>query len=362
MKKTLVIASLLALMLFGCIKVDNYVSVEENSVGAPLEYSKKISIDNIAKINNYLSSIECDACTIIQDNKILVNYGDFNLPMNCASVRKSIFSALYGIAQEKGLINLDATLQDLKIDDDKQPLTEIEKKATIRMLLQARSGIYLPALGESQSNRDLKPKRGSHYPGTYFYYNNWDFNILPIILERVTGKKIGNLIFEWLAKPVGMTHFKPEDVTYEYGDYTEYPQTRVYITSEDLARLGLLYTQNGLWIGVRVIPENWVKESVLRVSKETSEEPGAFDKWKTLWTGYAYLWWTDDINHTIWAAGTGGQFLIIDKANNFTVSIRKNTGISLLGNAVYNFTQKEITKPEADSLYNMVRTIIKIGA
>jgi CubicO group peptidase (beta-lactamase class C family) len=85
---------------------------------------------------------------------------------------------LYGIHVGRGDIDLDATLAELDIDDITPYLTPIEKTATIRDLLLSRSGIYHEAAGESQSMIDLRPERGSHPPGTYFYYNNRDFNAL----------------------------------------------------------------------------------------------------------------------------------------------------------------------------------------
>lgn len=57
------------------------------------------------------------------------------------SIRKTLMEALYGIYHEKGVINLDATMTELGIDDI-DPLSDKEKTATIRHLLEGRSGIY----------------------------------------------------------------------------------------------------------------------------------------------------------------------------------------------------------------------------
>jgi CubicO group peptidase (beta-lactamase class C family) len=332
-----------------CIKVEPYAGenfVNENGVGYQMKTNVFFTEKQNTEIIKTIEENKLDAVTIIKGDEIIFNYGAKNLPMNCASVRKSIFSLLFGIAEAKGIINLDATLNDLGIDDSKQPLTPLEKSATIRHLLQARSGIYLKALGESQNNIDLKPARGSKQPGTYFCYNNFDFNLLPIILEKKTGKKIGELMFEWLAKPLGMTHFKPSDVTYQYGDYTDFPQTRVFISSEDLARLGSLILQDGLWAGNQIVPKEYIINSTSAVSKkataplvEKTNEPNGF------WDGYAYLWWIDDEENTIWAAGTGGNFLVIDKVKNITVVFRNNTGNSIAGSGIYNATERELAFP-----------------
>ncbi len=352
-----IICLIMVLVLQSCLSVSSYLPDgfdKPNGIGKELQQETLLNSTITSQLTGLAKSSYCDAVTILYKDKIIYSYGETKLPLNCASVRKSIYSVLFGIAEQKGIINLDATLASMGIDDAKQPLTATEKTATIRMLLQARSGIYLPALGESQSNRDLKPKRGQYLPNTFFYYNNWDFNILPIILERKTNKKIGQIIDEWLSIPLGMTHFKPSDVTYQYDDYTEYPQTRVYMTAEDLARIGALYVANGTWNGVQLINSSWIEQSTTAVSKKETET--GFDKWADLWDGYAYMWWTDRQEQSFWAAGTGGQFMIVDRPKNLVVVIRKNTGLSLASSAVYNMTEREVTKTNADLIYKLVKS------
>jgi CubicO group peptidase (beta-lactamase class C family) len=63
-----------------------------------------------------------------------------------SSIRKSLLTALYGAPVHDGRINLDDTLEELEIDDD-PPLTQREKQATLRMLLQSRSGVYHSYVG-----------------------------------------------------------------------------------------------------------------------------------------------------------------------------------------------------------------------
>jgi hypothetical protein len=45
-------------------------------------------------------------------------------------------------------------------------------------LLRSRSGVYHPVDFETESMQKGRPARGSHAPGTLWYYNNWDFNVL----------------------------------------------------------------------------------------------------------------------------------------------------------------------------------------
>ena len=119
-------------------------------------------------------------------------------------MRKSILSALYGPHEFSGTIATSKTLGQLGIDDKEPSLTDAEHNATIADLLKARSGIYHPALYETAAMAAKRPKRGSHAPGTFWYYNNWDFNALCTIFENLTGRGIFEEFEDRIAKPLGM--------------------------------------------------------------------------------------------------------------------------------------------------------------
>jgi len=101
-------------------------------------------------------------------------------------MRKSLLSGLYGIYEAEGKIDLSKTLGELGIRDYIR-LTAVEKQATVADLLKARSGVYIPATGEADSMVANRPERGSHAPGTFWYYNNWDFNALGTIFDQGVG-------------------------------------------------------------------------------------------------------------------------------------------------------------------------------
>ena len=79
----------------------------------------------------------------------MMEYGETSTPMNLASIRKSVLSLLFGIAWDRGLIELSQTLDVLGIDEKRTLLTHTEKQATIEQLLQSRSGIYLQSGAET---------------------------------------------------------------------------------------------------------------------------------------------------------------------------------------------------------------------
>ncbi len=203
------------------------------------------------------------AVVIVVDGLILDEWGDTSRHFRAHSMRKSLLNSIFGIHVQEGHIDLDATLEELGIDDN-QPLTASEKQATIRHLLKGRSGIYLPALylGGSLDN----PPRGSHPPGTFFHYNNWDFNVLGTIFEQETGTKLFEEFKRRIADPLQMEDFSVEDCTYFRGSHgdnvnTRFPAYPFRISARDLARFGLLYLRNGQWRGQQIVPAKWIRDS-----------------------------------------------------------------------------------------------------
>jgi hypothetical protein len=118
----------------------------------------------------------------IVGGRVVFEYGNIDTVSYVASVRKSILSMLYGVHVQRGQIDLDATLTTLGIDD-RGSLTAMERQARVRDLLTARSGVFHSAANDGD---DLAraPARGTQRPGTYFLYNNWDFNVLGTYVGR----------------------------------------------------------------------------------------------------------------------------------------------------------------------------------
>lgn len=172
------------------------------------------SSTHLAKARALSKNIDHSAVMIVQNGIVVDEWGDVAIKTPAHSVRKSLLSALIGIAVDEGKIDLSSTLAALKIDDNAPSLTEIEKQATVGDLIKARSGIYHAALYESKRMTDSKPPRGSHAPGTFWHYNNWDFNALGTIYRQETGEDIFEAFERRIAKPLQMQDYVPAD-----GDY-----------------------------------------------------------------------------------------------------------------------------------------------
>ena len=228
--------------------------------------------------------------------RVLVDYGDLRQQSYLASVRKSLLSMLFGIAQAKGEVNLERTLADIGIDDV-GGLTAQEKEATTRDLLGARSGVYHEA---SNGGDDLAsaPARGSQRHGTYQLYSNWDFNALGTIYEKETGRDIYDDLEARIARPIGMQDWD-RSIQRKSGDTTKsvHLAYHVNLSTRDMARVGYLMLRDGRWNGTQVVPAAWVRESTRPVTRVWEMNPARHRNGPF---GYGYLWWVWDGQ---WAAG-----------------------------------------------------------
>jgi CubicO group peptidase (beta-lactamase class C family) len=236
------------------------------------------SSDYLEEVFLYAQDLKSSAVMVIYQGKVLVAWGDIETNYKAHSIRKAFLCALYGINVDRGIIDINKTLGELDIDDI-TPLSTVEKSATIENLLQSNSGIYLPAQGDGHSMKVNKPERGTHRPGEYFHYNNWDFNALGTIYQRVTGNGIFDDFLNEISKPLSMEDFSLDDTQMRTADYTMHDYYFFRISSRDLARFGLLYQQMGMWNGQRILSEEWVKNST-RSYSDTGHG------------GWGYLWAT----------------------------------------------------------------------
>ena len=225
-------------------------------------------------------SLQSGAVFVVSRGSVVAAWGDVSRKFQMHSARKTLTSALYGIAVGAGRIELGATLGALGIGD-RTPLTAQEKTATVRDLISARSGVYLTAAYAPADQDSIRPPRDSHAPGTFWMYNNWDFNAAELVFEQRTGKSPYAAFAEQVASPLHMDDFAATDGFTAYEPSLSNIGAHTWrMSARDLARLGRLYIQDGKWDGRQVIPSDWVKESTTPHSDLGQGR------------GYGYMWWT----------------------------------------------------------------------
>ncbi|MGI9494077.1 MAG: serine hydrolase domain-containing protein, partial [Geminicoccaceae bacterium] len=239
--------------------------------------------------------------------------GDIDKRYHTHSIRKAFLSALIGLHVGSGekQIRLDATLEELGIDDSPIPLMPLQKTATVLHLLKSMSGINHPAAAEegllAEKHRRLGDSENT--PGTIWAYNNWDYNALTTIFEMRTDMSIAEAFEADIAAPLGMLNHAPDAIDYiEAPELSQHKAASFHMSGRDLARFGELYLNGGMVSGEVVIPGSWTD----RITDDFTATCNDDD----LRSGHGYLWWVPGPDTGLppgsyWAWGLGQQALFV---------------------------------------------------
>ncbi|BBB69821.1 amide hydrolase [Undibacterium sp. YM2] len=266
-----------------------------------------------AELDGYVQKQATTALLAIKDGRILYNHGPVEVPGIIESQRKSILSMLYGKYVANGAINLDQTLEAAKIDDV-GGLLPTEKQARLRDLLTARSGVFHVA---ANSGDDLAnaPARGTQTPGSYFLYNNWDFNAAGTALENATHKSVYQLFDEDIAQTLQFQDFKLS-AQKKWGDRSKSMHLPYHflLSTRDMARIGLLALHEGNWNGRQLIPADWMHLTTSIYTPSSDMHPAST---AARHVAYGYMWWVleepagSPLQGAYMAWGLHGQYLLV---------------------------------------------------
>ena len=159
----------------------------------------------------------------------------------------------------------------------------------------------------------MKELRHAHAPGTFCCYNNWDFNALGTIFEKLIGRSLFDEFRDRIAGPIGMQDFRYDDGRkdgeYVHGAETIHPAYPFRMSSRDLARFGLLFLRGGRWGDRQIVPRRWVRESTAPISEVGNAG------------SYGYMWWVARSGvhvpgvilpeGTYSARGAGGHYVLV---------------------------------------------------
>ena len=228
------------------------------------------------------------------------------------SATKSITSALIGIAIQEGYINdIDEKMIGFFPEFDTEALDPQVRDITIRHLLTMTAGfgpdvmgIALPDKIQSMLESPLKSK-----PGDEFAYNSTTSNLLSMIITKTTGLMASEFGEKYLFEPLGVSDLRWSDmILYTYG------QEGLRLTTRDMAKIGYLYLNEGMWDGSQIISKEWVVES-------TKKQIEVFEPEYWISDGYGYQWWALSVNgHSSYTAygGYGQHICVIPDLNMVT--------------------------------------------
>jgi CubicO group peptidase (beta-lactamase class C family) len=279
----------------------------------------------------------------IVGGRVLWEYGDLQFVSYLASVRKSILAMQFGLPVKNGRIRLNRTLEELGITDH-QGLLPSELEATTLDLLAARSGVYHAASNAASSaggdTVGEPPARGSVKPGTYFLYNNWDFNALGTIFEQETGENIYDAFARDFAGPMQFQDFD-RAAQRKSGNLkrSRHPAYHYNLSTRDMARIGYLMLREGQWAGREIVPRDWARRIVTAVTPVGGMNPDSYRKGP--W-GYGLLWWiwdgpfsTGDFKGAYTGIGAVGQFITVLPARDLVIAHKTRQGGRSVGRDEY---------------------------
>lgn len=237
----------------------------------------------------FLEELAGDRSLYIQDVMVLRNgsvlceaaFGgqDLRSAKYTFSACKSVVSLAIGLLVDDGVLAVDELVADIFGEDGRRKL----KGMTVEDLLTMRSGALFTeaeALTETDWIRRFLSSTLKGEPGTEFAYNSLNTYMLSAIVRQKTGRGLTDLLQERLFAPMGIT-----DVLWERCPAgVEKGGWGLYIRPEDLAKLGQLVLDGGLWQGQRLISREYLA-AALTPRAVPPEETGDFNYGYQIWVG-----------------------------------------------------------------------------
>lgn len=271
---------------------------------------------------------------ILKNGYIIGEWGETERVDMTFSVTKSFLSTTALIALQQGFINnVDDRVKEYVWDDTFKG--EHNNKITWRHLLQQTSD-WSGQLWGGFDWADRPPKdqkidewraRKLNEPGTSYKYNDVRVNVLAYSLLNVFRKPLPLVLKEKIMDPINAS------TTWRWYGYENSWVTidglkmqsisggghsggGMFINTKDMARFGLLFLNNGNWNGEQLLSEELIEEAL---------KPAAAN------SNYGYMWWLNRKGsrhwenipeHVFYAAGFGGNFIIIDQQKDLVVVTR----------------------------------------
>ncbi len=295
-------------------------AIVENGTAQPwpihTAYNSVQETEILSKINKENGTI---AYVVIKNDSIWFEkyYDGYNQnsQTNSFSMAKSYVSGLLGKAIMDGYIkSLDQPIGHFIPEFN----TGLAAKVTVGDLASMASGsnwdesYYSPLSittkayfydNLEQVTRGLKIEK---QPGQAFKYASGDTQMLALVLERATGKKLYNYLSESFWKPLGC-----ENPTLWQVDSKENNMAKAYCciasNAKDFARFGKLYKDYGKWQGKQILDSAFVATSIKPRFKKSPM--------------YGYGWWlkTQNQKNFFMMRGILGQYVIVNPKDNIII-------------------------------------------
>ncbi len=267
--------------------------------------------------------INMDSLLVIRNGSVILDAYfypyDGSLPHDLASVTKSVMTTLIGIAEDQGIIQLDQPIVKYFGDRTIANLDARKERITIRHLAGMMNGFESGCLSGDEATLDAMratadwvqttlDRKMAQKPGTGFCYDSPGMHLLSAILQEATGMTTLDYARQYLFEPLGIYDVvwesDPQGYTHGWGD--------LHLKPGDLAKIGYLWLNNGVWDGKQIVSADWVDNAIKpKVNADIDQ--------------YGYGWWVS--TNVYYAMGRGGQTMRVFPLSN---SIIVATGSNLV--------------------------------
>ena len=229
-----------------------------------------------------------------------------HLPHMLFSLTKSFTSTAIGLAVAEGRLAVDDPV--LSFFPEKAPRRVSRNLAAMRVhhLLSMSTGHIADPTEQVTGQKEGDWVKGflaapvRHAPGAPFVYNSAASHVLSAIVGKVTGQSTADYLTPRLFEPLGIhpAHWERDPLGICTGGWG------LMLRSEEIARFGQLYLQEGMWHGRRLLPEAWVRQAT---SKQVDNGSDPKNDWNQ---GYGYQFWRCQYD-SYRGDGAFGQYCIV---------------------------------------------------
>jgi CubicO group peptidase (beta-lactamase class C family) len=305
--------------------------------------------DMLEEIKETYPSIK--SVTVIRNENVVLDAYAYPYSKNNSysinSIVKSIMSILFGIAIDQGYIeSVDQPLTDFFPAESMDNFDYRKEAITLEHLLTMTPG--LDCRDSYMFNWDWSDPQWREiddwvqyfidlpmisFPGSRFAYCNSDARVLSVILTRATGMTAQGFANKYLFGPMGL---KVNDWNTFQGAYSDGARG-IRIKPIDLARVGQLVLNDGVWEGQRIVSEEWLNQSTQPYIEGNLED------------NYGYLWWLNESGFYA-GIGYGGQYMYVVPWADLVVVFMSSNGtesFNIPPHLLWQYIFKSIVSKEA---------------
>ncbi|MEO5816237.1 MAG: serine hydrolase domain-containing protein [Gemmatimonadaceae bacterium] len=230
---------------------------------------------------------------------------DAKTPHIFYSLSKSFTSTAVGLAVAEGKLSLDdLVLKFFPEDAPPEPSANL-KAMRVRDLLRMSAGneteasLFSGAPNAERLTKTFLAHPVPFKPGTHFLYNSPATYMLSAITQKAVGMPVLDYLRPRLFDPLGIEN--PSWLASAQG--VSMGAFGLMARTEDIAKMGQLYLQKGVWKGKQIVPAAWVAEATARQTSNGSAPTSDWDQ------GYGYQFWQS--RHGYRGDGAFGQYMLV---------------------------------------------------